>query len=126
MATTALMRAKGIGHGADQRAIAQAYECRRVQARDRAPGLIFGQHRRLAGPDDMLGPAHRLGRVDGEDSANDEPIEQHADRREVLLHGRLRGQRLQLLDVGCNIKGLDVGEFADAVLLEAKNEHTAR
>ena len=36
-------------------------------------------------------------RVGGEDLADDQPVEQHADRGEVLFDGRLRGGRLQRL-----------------------------
>ena len=46
-------------------------------------GLLLGQHRRLAAAHDVLGPAHRMRRVDGEDLADHQPVEQHADRREV-------------------------------------------
>src|SRR5690348_5267045 len=35
-----------------------------------------------------FGAAHRMRLVDGEDLADDEPVEQHADCREVLLDGR--------------------------------------
>jgi hypothetical protein len=34
-------------------------------------------------------PAHRMGRIGGQDLADDEPVEQHADRGKVLLDGRL-------------------------------------
>jgi hypothetical protein len=42
---------EGVGHDADQRAIAQADEGRRVEACERAARLFLGEHRRLA-------PAH--------------------------------------------------------------------
>ena len=67
-------------------------------------------------------------RVDGEDLADDEPVEQHADRRQVLLdgrpggralsHGAIAGVRhLQRFDIGGDMEGLDIDEPADAVLL---------
>src|SRR6516165_8154454 len=49
-----------------------------------------------------------------EDLADDEPIKQHANGREVLLDGRLGGRRLQSLDVGGDVHGLDISELADA------------
>jgi len=39
----------------------------------------------------MLGPAHCARRVDGEDLADDQPVEQHADRSETQFGGRLGG-----------------------------------
>jgi hypothetical protein len=46
-----------------------------------------------------------------------EPVEQHADCRKVLLDGRLGGCGLQRFDIGGDMHGIDVGELADAVLL---------
>jgi hypothetical protein len=85
-------------------------------------GLILGEHRRLAAAHDMLGPAYRMRRIDGEDLADDEPIEQHADRREVLFDRGFGGRRLQRLDIGGDMHGLDIGELADAVLLDPGEE----
>jgi hypothetical protein len=44
------------------------------------PGLVLSEDRRLAAAHDVLGPAHCVRRVDGEDLADHEPVEQHADR----------------------------------------------
>jgi len=66
-------------------------------------------------------------RVDREDLADDEPIKQHANGREVLLDGRFGGRRLQSLDVGGDVHGLDIGELADAVLVDpARSNETLR
>jgi hypothetical protein len=56
-------------------------------------------------------------RINGEDLADDEPIEQHADRGEVQFNDQLRGRRLQRLYIGRDVDRLDVGEFANPVLL---------
>jgi hypothetical protein len=74
-------------------------------------------------------------RVDGEDLAHDEPVEQHADRRQVLLDGwpgrgalldrSLAGLRhLQCLDIRSDVERLDIREFANAMLLEPGEERT--
>jgi hypothetical protein len=98
------------------------------------PGLVLGEHRRLAALDHVLRPAHSMRRVDREDLADDQPIEQHPHRGQVLLncrpgrdalfHSRTAGGRdLERFDIRRDMEGLDIDERADAV---AKNEHTAR
>jgi hypothetical protein len=82
---------EGVGHDADQGAVAQADEGRGVDALDQHAGLVDREHGGLAALDDVLGAAHRGGGIGGEDSAGDKPIEKHADGGEVLLDGRLRG-----------------------------------
>ena len=51
--------------------------------------MLGCQEWRLSTLYDMRGPAHGVGRVGRENLADDEPVEQHADRRQVLLGGRL-------------------------------------
>ena len=91
---------EAVQHDPDQGAIAQAYQRARVDAVQQAPGLDRRQHRCLAGFNDVFGAAHRTGRVEGHDLADNQPIEQHADGRQVLLDGRRRVGLRQLLDVG--------------------------
>src|SRR6516225_1308364 len=86
---------KTVDHHADQRAIAQTDERREVNAVEKMAGLFFRQHRRLATAHDVLGPTHSMGRIDRENLADDEPIKQHADGREVLFDGRLGGRGLK-------------------------------
>ena len=57
-----------------------------------------------------------------EDLADDEPIKQHADGREVLFDGRLGGRGLKPLDVGRDVHGFDIGELADLMLLDPGEE----
>ena len=52
------------------------------------PRLRWFQHRRLAGFHDVLRAAHRGRRVDRNDLADDQPIKQMAQRRELLLDAR--------------------------------------
>jgi hypothetical protein len=73
-----------------------------------------GEHRRLAFGDHVFRAAHRMRGIDLEDVAGHEPVEQHPQRREVLLDRR-RGERtLQLLDEGGDVKGLHLGELVEA------------
>jgi hypothetical protein len=66
----------------------------------------------------MFGPARCMRRIDGEHLADNEPIKEHASRCQMLLDRRLGGRRLQRLDVGSDMHGLDIGELADLVLLD--------
>ena len=113
---------EGVGHDADQRAIAQTDEGRGVDAVKQTAGFLFGQHRGLAAAHDVLGPAHRMRRVDGEDLADDQPVEQHADCREMQFDGRLGGRRLQHLYIEGDVHRLDVSQPADLVLLDPGKE----
>ena len=68
------------------------------------------QHRRLAAFDHVLRAAHGVGGVDGEDLADDQPVEQHADGGQVLLDGRLLKVLAERLDLGGDVHRLDVGD----------------
>jgi hypothetical protein len=143
---------EGVGHDADHRAVAQADEPGHFSFRpisqgnlpdhldafEQVSGLSLGQHRRLAALDDVLGPAHRMGWVDGEDLTDDQPVEQHADCRQMLLDRR----------PGCcpllKLRSPGSDTFSDLIYpatwngsisasspmsyssSQAKNEHTAR
>jgi hypothetical protein len=65
--------------------IAKANHARGVDALEELAGLIGDEHRRLAALHDMLGPAHRMRRVRPDHLAGDQPIEEHAHGRQVLL-----------------------------------------
>jgi hypothetical protein len=68
------------------------------------------EHRRLPRGDDVLGPAHRVRRVDRHDLAVDQPVEQVAQRRKPLLdRGRSQFARRRL-DPGCDVHRLDGGD----------------
>jgi hypothetical protein len=73
-----------------------------IEASKLAP-LAALEHRRLAGLDDVLRPAHRRGRIVRHDLADDQPVEQHADRRELLLDRRRRDLDLQLLYISGDV-----------------------
>jgi hypothetical protein len=87
---------EAVGEGGDQRSVAQIAQSR---VRDRLEQLApFGtlEHRRLAGFDHVLRPAHRRGRVGRHDLAGHQPVEQHTDRSELLLDRRRRDLVLPL------------------------------
>jgi hypothetical protein len=97
------------------------------------PGLVLGEHRRLAALDDALRSAHRMRRVDREHLVDDEPVEQHVDRGEVVLDGRpsrctfsqsriAGGRDLERFDIRRDMEGLDIDERADAVPLDPGEE----
>jgi hypothetical protein len=113
---------EGVGHDPDQGAVAQTDEGRGVDALDQDAGLVGGEHRGLAALDDVLGSAHRGGGIAGEDGAGDEPIEQHADRGEVLLDGRLRHSVLERLYIGGDVERLDIDQRDDPGGIEPSEE----
>jgi hypothetical protein len=63
---------KGVVHDADQGAIAEADKGRGVDALNQDAGLVGGEHGGLAALDDVLGAAHRRGRIGRRDLADAE------------------------------------------------------
>lgn len=55
-----------------------------------------------------------MGRVHVQDVPRHKPVEQHAERGQVLLDGGRGKLPLQVLDEGGDVEGLHVGELADA------------
>jgi len=95
-------------------------------------GLLGGKHGRLAFFDDVFGTAHGVGRIHVDDVADHQPVEQHAERGQVLLN---RGRRkwfllqflvLQVLDECGDMEGLDAGELSDSVALAPFREAPCR
>jgi hypothetical protein len=76
----------------------------------------------------VLGTAHRGGRIRaGENLADDQPVEQHADRGEVLLDGRRAIAAAQDLDVGGDVVRAHHRERRDPLRVEpGKNARTAK
>jgi hypothetical protein len=81
---------------------------------EKRAGLVGGEDRRLALFDDIFWAAHGVGRIDVDDVAGDEPVEQHAYRGQVLLGGRGRDLGLKVLDEGGDMERLHRCEFIDA------------
>ena len=117
---------EGIDHQADQRAVAQADDGRRVDRVDELARLGRVEHRRLAAPHDVARPAHGGGRVGRHDLADHHPIEQVAQRGQAQLRGRRGSRALQLLDVGGDMHALDRRELRDAVRLKPIEEFRRR
>jgi molybdate-binding protein len=104
---------EGVGHDADERAVAQpddvgnfclravgqGYRLDDFDAAEQQASLILGQHRRLAALDDVLWPAHRVRRVGG--VADLVIIGSHCVGLDVLI-GRLQAE-------GILVKSLNVG-----------------
>ena len=78
--------------------------------------LLGGEDRCLAGLDDVLWSPNRARGVEREDLADDEPVEEHPKRREVLLDGRRRERPGEPLDVGCDHHRLDLVQREASVL----------
>ena len=107
-------------------AVAQANEGRGVNAVDQGAGLVRGQHWRLAARNHMLRAADGMCRVGGEHPAGNQPVEQHADCRQVLLHSRLLEILSKRVDIGRDVQRLDVGQLTDLFCShQAKNRLTA-
>ena len=73
---------EAVGEGGDQRAVAQIAQRR---GRNGVEQLAPFEHRRLAGLDYMLRPAHRRRRVGRQHLPGDQPVEQHPHGSELLL-----------------------------------------
>jgi hypothetical protein len=56
-----------------------------------------------------------MGRVNVDDMIDNEPVEQHADRGQVLLDGRRRDLGLKILDERGDMERLHRREFIDAL-----------
>ena len=79
---------------------------------EESAGLVGCEDGRFAALDDVLRPADGACRVNFDNVADDEPVEEHPDGGQVLLDRRRRGR--VLLDIGGDDDGLDLVEFEDA------------
>ena len=79
---------EAVDQHAEERAVGETCERRDVDAIEKGPGLRGREYRGLAGVGDVLRPAHRARGIEGEDLADHEPVEEHAQRRQVLLDAR--------------------------------------
>jgi hypothetical protein len=97
MCSTAADAREGVDHHADERAIAQAGERACVDTGEQRPRFFSFKDGGSPHADDVLGPAHGVRRIHGDDVADDEPIKEHAQRGEMLFDRGLR--RRHALDV---------------------------
>ena len=79
-----------VNHDADEGPVAEADDRAGVDGVQQLSGLLGGEHGRFALLDDVRGPSDRGRRIDRQDMADDQPVAQHANGGQVLLHrGRL-------------------------------------
>ncbi len=117
---------EGVDHHPDQGAITQPLERAGVDGVEQGARLVAGEHRCLAALDHVFRAAHRVRRVHLEDVAGHQPVEQHPQRRQMLLDRRRREAALQILDEGGDVERLDVGELGQAVRLAPGGEAARR
>ncbi len=94
---------EAIDHNRDQSAVAQPEQIRLIgrlciigwflgnrDALDQRMGLLGRQDRRLAFLDRVARAPHRMGRIRVDNMAGHKPVEEHANRGQVLFYGRRR------------------------------------
>jgi hypothetical protein len=111
-----------INHQPDESAITQPRRRRRVDRIKQAPRLGRLEHRRLAAAHHMTRPTHRGRRIEGHDLAGDQPVEQMADRGQVLLHARRRHLAHPQLDPRRHMQRLNFREGIDARFLAPRQK----
>jgi len=117
-----------VDHDTDERAVAQAGEVGRLMylavraggfddgdAVEQSTSFVDGEHRRLTFLHYILRAAHGMGRVDFENVARYQPVEQHPHGGQVLFHRGWRDFALQVLDERGDMKGLDADQFGQPV-----------
>jgi hypothetical protein len=105
---------EAVDQDADERAIAQPHQAVLRKTLEQLARFFRGKNRRSAAADDVLGPAHHGGRVGSDHLADHQPVEQHADGRQVLLDRGCGVGFAQVLDVGCHMYRLDLLELVKA------------
>jgi hypothetical protein len=105
---------KRVEHDGEERAIAQPAELLGGDGVEETARLLGREHRCLSATNRVLGAAHGGSRIGGEVAAGDEPVEAHADRGELELHGGLGAW--VLLDVGGNEHWANGTELGDPAL----------
>ena len=81
---------EAVEHHREERPVSEPGQRARVDVLEELPRFCRGQDWRRALGDDVLRPPHRGRWVHREDLADDEPVAEHADRGQVLFHGRDR------------------------------------
>ena len=103
-------------HRRDHRPIAFAGDRGNVNRIEKLPGFFRCEDRRSSDRHDMLRPAHRGGGIHRKNLPRDEPVEEHLQRGEFLLHARAVDLRPKFFHVGSNKKRTDVAESDVPVL----------
>ena len=61
----------------------------------------------------VFGAADRCRRIGGNNLADYEPVEEHTDGGQVLLHGRPGSLAAEFLQPGCDVNGLNGGQIRE-------------
>ena len=77
---------EAVEHHREERPVPEPGQSARVDRLEELPRLRRREDRRRALGDDVLRPPHGRGGVHRKDLADDEPVAEHADRGQVLLH----------------------------------------
>jgi hypothetical protein len=102
---------EAVGESGDQRTVAQIAQRRGRYGIEQLTPFSAFEHRRLAGLQDMLRPAHGRRRVGRQHLVGNPPVEQHPHDRQLLLDARRRMLLLQQeLDICRDVKRPDLGE----------------
>ena len=130
---------EAVGHEADQGTVAQADEvgaCPRHavfldcfsnrDAVEEHAGLVGRQDGRLALFYDVFWAAHGMGRINLNNVADDQPVEQHPERGEMLLDRWRRQFGLQILYESGDVKRLHAGKLVDVFLAAPGGEAPRR
>lgn len=99
---------EAVDESGEQGPIPETNDMSRVDALQQLRGLLGSEGGGLAGLDDMLGATDSRCRVEGDDLANDHPVEEHADGGQMLFHGGRRG--FEHFDVGSHVDRPDLLE----------------
>ena len=111
---------KAVEHRGDERTIAQADDGVRGNRIEELARFFGGQYRRFALLDDVFWPTHGRRRVEGHDLPGHQPIKEHADGGQVLLHGGIGEPDGEALEVGGDMHGPDVVQREAALLTPVK------
>lgn len=119
---------EGEHHQADQSPVAVSDRVLQLDWVEELAGLFRDQHRRLAAPRRVFRATHRMGRVGREDLACDQPVKEHPERRQVLLHRRRLIMGRHGLNVGGYMDRLDTtsSSMTATASHQAKKESHAR
>jgi hypothetical protein len=116
---------EGVDQQRDQRAIAKPDDRRHIDAVEQLFRLVAVEHRGLAFLDDVLRATYGGGRIGaGENLADDQPVEQHADRGEVLLDRRRAVAAAENFDVSRDVMRAHRRERRDVLRVEPRKKRS--
>lgn len=115
-----------VAHEPEECAITETDDCIRLDGIQKLPRLVRFQDRRLSALHDVFWSANGARRIHRDYLAGDEPVEEHADGREVLFHGRSGTLTLKLLYIGSNHHRVELIEHCDPVTVAPSEELSNR